>query len=321
MDTVIGESFVLILLLAVVGKSAAWAVRAAIALSRIAGLPELVVSFLVVTAISILPETIISVISALQGLPSLGLGTLLGSNVADLAFVFGAVALLAKKELRVEATFIKKDYLFLSFLILPLALGFTGHFSRFDGYLLIAAALLFFFLMSRVDPSGHKRQNHIAPLSLLKELAILSGSLLLLGGAGYYTVQYAAGIAQGFGITPALVGLLIVALGTTLPELIFSVRAARHAHASLALGDILGTVIADATLVLGITAAIHPFAFNPRLIIVTGIFMLLAGLFTFHLLRSGRVLTKLEGGLLLFFYALFIMVEFILRDWTPLVGK
>jgi len=320
MSGTLGGIAVLLALIFTVGKSASWAVRAAISLSRSFGLSEFVVSFLIVTVVSVLPEAIVSVLSALRGVPALGLGTLLGSNVADLAFVFGTVAILARRELKVESTFIKKDYLFLAFLLVPLALGFTGHYSRIDGALLVASGLLFLYLILQEKTGSQRKLNNVNGRSLLKSMTALAASLLLMGTAAHFTIQYAVEIAGGLGVTPALVGLLVVALGTTLPELLFSVRAAQRARSTLALGDILGTVIADVTLVLGVVALIHPFSFNPRLTILTGFFMLLAGIISLSFLRSQRTLTRPEGALLLAFYAIFVITEFILRDWTPLIG-
>lgn len=320
-----GLIFVLVLLLIVLGKSAAWAVRAAISLSHAFHWPAFAVSVLVV-AVSILPETIISVLAALNGVPALGLGTLLGSNVADLTLVFGVVALFSRRELKVQSAFIKKDHLYLAFLALPLVLGFGGYYSRFDGVLLVASSVLFLWLMlGKTAGSGLLGRGgspaSINGFTLAKSAAILLAALLALAVSAYYTVEYAVLLAGRLGVAPALIGLLVVALGTTLPELLFSLRAARNAHTTLALGDILGTVIADATLVLGITAIIHPFSFNPRLVVLTGFFMLLAGMFSLSLLRSGKTLTRSEGGLLVVFYAVFIAVEFMLRDWTPFIIK
>lgn len=317
----LGNLLLLLLLLAVVGKSASWAVRSAISLSRVFGWSEFTISFLIVTFISILPEAIISVLSALNGTPSLGLGVLWGSNFADLTFVLGVVALVARRPVAVDSVFLKKDYLFLAFLLLPLMLGFTGHFSRLDGILLVAGSALFLREMLRekgLPPRQLNHQNNHSRRSLIWSFGLLTASLLILGVAGHYTVETATGIAQLFGVSAALIGF-IVALGTTAPELLFATNAARKAHPTLALGDILGTVIIDATLVLGIIALIRPFSFNPRIAILTGTFVILAGIFSLSMLRSGRELTKSEGALLLAFYAIFIIVEFILRDWTPLI--
>lgn len=325
MGMVMEKVILLVLLLIVLGKSAAWAIRSAVGLSRLIGLTEFVISLVVITLISILPETIISVLAAVQGSPALGLGTLIGSNVADLALVFGAVAFFAPHAISAEPAFIKDDYIFLGFLLLPLILGFTGAFSRLDGVILIAASIIFFFIMAETKRrrGGHVHAYGIndSPLSAIKDFVVLAVSLSIMGAAAYYAVEYASGVASIIGVAPSLLGLLVIAPGTCLPELIFSIRAVRRRHNTLAFGDILGTVIIDATLVLGAVALIHPFAFNPRIIIVTGIFMLLAALLFFALLRTGRKLTRGEGAMLLAFYALFVIVEFITRNWSPLITR
>lgn len=321
MEAVVTSIIILFLLIVIVGKSSSWAVRAATTLSHMAGVSEFTISVLIITLISILPETAISVLSALQGVPSLGLGILLGSNVADLSFVFGVIALLSRRGLATDRAFIAENHLFLGFLMLPLVLGFNGYFSRLDGVLLIIASVLFFsiILKGKRRDEGHLRRS-LHQTSFLKEIAILSTGLILLGSSAYFAVQYASDIAGILGVAPALIGIL-VALGTTLPEFTFSLRASRGTHAALAVGDVWGTVITDATLVLGIIALIQPFPFNPRLIILTGVFMLLAGMILFALLRSGRVLTRGEGALLLAFYFVFVIVEFTLRNWTPIIAR
>lgn len=318
MDSLMGNFIVLLLLLFVVGKSAAWAVRSAISLSREIGLPELVISFVVITGISILPETIISILAALRGEPSLALGTLFGSDVADLTVVFAMAALFSPHALRASRSILDKGHLFLGFLFLPLLLGAGGTFSRLDGALLVVAGIFFSIIIYRsAEPTG--RLHALNGLSLAKSSAMLVGSLAAIGAGSYYSVEYAVRIAGDAGINTALVGLLIVSLGTTLPELLFSIRAVQRGHASLALGDILGTVVMDATLVLGVTALIRPFSFNPRLVVLTGFFMLFAGILALTFLRSGRRLTRPEAGLLVGLYAVFIVTEFVLRGWTPLM--
>lgn len=322
MGMVAEQIVILLLLLAVMGKSAAWAIRSAVGLSRLTGLTEFVIGLVVITCISILPEAIISILSAVQGSPALGLGTLIGSNVADLTLVLGAAALVAPRAINAEPAFIKDDYIFLGFLLLPLALGFTGFLSRLDGIILIAASIVFFFIMAKTKRRHAIRMHHTdSGHSILKELPILIISIALMGISAYFAVQYASALAANIGMAPAIIGLLIIAPGTALPELLFAVRAVRRHHNTLALGDVLGTVVADTTLILGIMTLIHPFSFNPRIIIVTGIFMLFAGILFFSFLRSGKKLTRGEGSLLLVFYALFVIVELITRNWTPLITK
>jgi cation:H+ antiporter len=109
--------------------------------------------------------------------------------------------------------------------------------------------------------------------------------------------------------------MLFVGLGTTLPELFFSIRAVKNNHESLAMGDILGTVITDATIVVGILALINPFFFSQRIVYVTGMFMVVAAVMLLYLMRTGKVLTKKEGLFLLFYYLIFVLIEFTINNY------
>jgi cation:H+ antiporter len=107
--------------------------------------------------------------------------------------------------------------------------------------------------------------------------------------------------------------MLIVGIGTTMPELFFSLRALKEHDEDLAIGDILGTVISDATIVVGIMTVISPFEFSRRIVSVTGVFMAVAAFLLFSFMRSGRRLTKLEGALLVFFYLTFAVSAYFLN--------
>lgn len=296
----------LIASLIVVVKSADFAIKYSTKLAQSFGWSKYVVGFLIVAVISVLPETFISIDSALGGVPSLGLGTLFGSNVADLTLVFALVVFVSGRNLKVESKIIKNWYLYVVLLSVALILGLNGYYSRLEGFVLILTGLIFYFFTLRkngYDFDGNREKFNIANLIFL----LLSMATLLLGA--HLTVKYGVDLAENLHISPLFIGLFIVGLGTTLPELFFSIRAAKHHHDSLALGDILGTVMADATIVVGIVALIRPFAFNPRIVYVTGLFMFLSAILLFYFMKSGKVLTKKESFLLLAFYLLFVLAE------------
>ena len=136
-------------------------------------------------------------------------------------------------------------------------------------------------------------------------------ALLLVGS--HFTVTSAVALAQALYITPILIGMLVVGLGTTMPELFFSLKAIRRKDDGLAIGDILGSVLADATIVIGILALISPFFFPVKIIYVTGIFMVTASFVLLNFMRSERVLSKKEGYLLLAFWLLYVIVELTLN--------
>lgn len=294
--------------LLVVMKSADSAINYSSNLARSLGLSKHVVGFLIVAGISVLPETLISIQAAFQGVPSFGVATLFGSNVADVSLVFAIVLLFAKKGLKVESKILKDQYWYFLVLAIPLVLGYNGHYTRFEGFLMMLAGFLFHIhALSRDRHEMQKLRTRFSFRTVF--LLLISMALLVLGS--YFTVESGVKIAHFLGISPVLVGMLVVGLGTTLPETLFSIKAIRHHLDSLALGDILGTVMTDATLVLGMVVLIRPFYFDERLVHLTGVYMLLGTVLLFYFMQSGKTLKKREGVFLFVFYLLFVFTEFI----------
>lgn len=302
----------LVVSLFVVVKSAQIAVRYSSEIGNNFKVTEYIIGFLIVAVISILPETSISLISAFKGTPEFGLSVLFGSNVADLALVFAIVVLASKhRGLKVESKILKENHLFLYLLALPVVLGLNGYYSRLDGLLLILSGIFFYSQLLKSDHKFLTDERDVRPPSIARNLfyLVLSLGVLLLGS--YFTVHFSNSLAAIIAVSPAFIGLLLVGLSTTMPELFFSLRASRVRHDDLALGDVLGTVINDAVIVVGTMALIHPFGFNPRIVYITGIFMFLAGLILFRFMKTGRLITKREGTALLFFYFIFVIVEYL----------
>nr|MBA4404817.1 hypothetical protein [Nanoarchaeum sp.] len=294
-------------------KSAEHAVNYSSKVARAFHISEFIVSFFIISVISVFPEATVSIVSAIQGIPEFGLGTLLGSNVADLSLVFGIVALFSIKGITVKSEILKNNLLYLVLLLVPIVLGFDGHFSRLEGILLVLSGIVFFVTLSFESKMFKKHTKKIKNKKWLKNLGLLVLSLAFLIGGAYYTVKFGVDFANDVKIPPFLIALTIVAIGTCLPELIFSLRAVKTKHEELALGDILGTVITDATILIGILALINPFSFNPMIIYVTGTMMFLAGLLSIWFVKSGKVLTKKEGIYLLLFYIVSLIIEFLVN--------
>ena len=135
----------------------------------------------------------------------------------------------------------------------------------------------------------------------------MSMAFLLLGA--HFAVDSAVSLAETLGVKPALVGMFLIALGTTLPELFFSIKAVKQKEDGLALGDVLGTVLTDATIVVGIVAMIQPFSFDARIVYSTGVIMFLCAGILFYLMKTGKRLTRKEAILLVLIYALFAILE------------
>ena len=305
--------FLIFLLLLI--KCAGYAIKYSSRLAKVLHFPEFIVSFFIIALISVLPEATISVISALNGEPELGLGTLLGSNVADLTLVFGIVALFSSSGIKVKSKILSNNFYYLVLLLFPLILGFDGKFSRIDGTILVLLGILFFVKIYADSHRFHKKFNHPQKEPVFKSLSLLILSLGILLLSAFLTVKFAVNFAKDAKLPAILIGLTIISLGTCLPELIFSIKAVRKNHDSLALGDILGTVITDATIILGLVALISPFSYNPYNIYITGTAMFLAGIFVTAFMKSDRSINKREGVLLIFFYVLFVFIEFYVNNF------
>ncbi len=303
--------FIFVVSLFLVVKGATLSTKYAARLAESFHLSKYTVGFIVIAVISVLPETFISVNAALEDLPSFGLGLLFGSNIADLTLLFAAVIFLAGRGLKIESNIVKKRSVFPFMLLLPLILGLNGHFSRLEGAALVLSGGVFYYLALKdgIEDSvflqkGDNRRKNL--LWLLFSLAVM-----LVGT--HFTVVSAVSLAGDIGINPVLIGMLVVSIGTTMPEFIFSLKAVKKRDDSLAVGDILGTVLADATIVVGILALVNPFTFSPKIIYVTGLFMVAASLILFRFMKSGRVVSKREAAALLGFWLTFIVVEFFIN--------
>jgi cation:H+ antiporter len=301
----------LIIALYAVIHSADLSIRFAGRLATSFHLSKFVVGFLLVAIISILPETFIAVSSAFQGTPAFGLGTLFGSNVADLSLVFALVIIISGRDLRVQSQVIKNSLLHVGMMIIPIAFGFDGYYSRLEGLALIILGLLFYLYVIRTNPSKNAPAEPKTPLRVTDLVGILLSMFALLI-ASHFTVRFGVLFAESLYVSPIIVGMFLVGLGTTLPELFFALRAAKRKQDGLALGDILGTVISDATIVVGVIAVIAPFSFNYRIARITGVAMILAMILLLHCMRTGRVLTKKEAVLLLAFYSTFVIAELVI---------
>lgn len=301
--------FIFTVALFMVIKGATLATRYAARLAENFRLSKYTVGFIIVAVISILPETFIAINSAFKGIPSFGLATLFGTSVANMTLIFGIIVLSAGRNLKVESKILKNQAVYPFMLLLTLILGFNGHFSRLEGLALIVAGGIFYYfaLKNGIDGKAPLMSGNGKYKSFL--MLFFSMSLLLVGS--HFTITSATELATYFSISPIIIGMLIVGLGATMPELLFSLKSVRKKDDSLAIGDILGTVLADTTMVVGVIALIHPFSFPQKIIYITGAFMLAASFILFRFMKSKRAVTRKEAFMLFAFWLIFVIVELV----------
>ncbi len=301
--------FALSLIVAV--KGASMATNHSAKLAESFKLSRYTVGFIIIAFISLLPETIISVSSAMKGIPEFGLGTLFGSNIADLTLIFAILAITIGRGIKVESKVLKNMRFYPLFLLLPIIFGLNGYYSRLEGIALIAAGIIFYYLV--LGGSAETASDIVKKKEdKYKSIFFLVVAIIFLLAGSHFLVVSAVDLATAFNVTPVLVGLLVVSLGTTMPELVFSYKAIKKHEDSLAVGDILGSVLADATIIVGILAAISPFHFPIRIVYVTGAFMIVASVILLRFMRTGKILTKKEGLLLMIFWLSYVATELFL---------
>jgi cation:H+ antiporter len=311
--------FIFVVSIFLIIKGATLATKYAFQIAENLKISKYVVGFIIVAIISIIPETFVAINSAIQGVPSLGLGTLFGSNIADLTLVFVIIILFAGRGIRVESKILKNNIVYPLFLLIPIALGLDGYYTRWEGLVLIIAGVIFYYMAFK---NGLEKEKPISPNIVINNntknnikslwMLILSMAILLVGS--HFIVTSTVHIASYLKINSVIIGMLILGLGTTIPELSFCLSAVKKNHDSLAIGDLLGTVLADATIVVGILALISPFAFPQKIVYITGMFMVVASFILFYFMNSGKMLTKRESHFLLFFWAMFVIVEIVVNS-------
>lgn len=244
-------------------------VRGAVALSVRLGVSALIIGLTVVAFGTSAPELVVSIHAAVSGSPGLAIGNVVGSNIANVLLVLGVPALIAA--INCDQPFIRRNMIYvLAASVIFIALCFIGPLGKWHGALLLV--LLFAFLFEAAY-RANRRQNEATVLGeeametinavtesppgpYLIAILILAGLIGLPVGA-HMVVLGATDIARDFGVSDAAIGLTLVAIGTSLPELATTIVAATRNHAGLALGNVLGSNLFNLLAVMGATAVIH----------------------------------------------------------------
>jgi cation:H+ antiporter len=282
--------------------------------ARYFGMPPLLVGMVIVGMGTSAPEMTVSVLAASQGSPGIALGNAYGSNITNIALILGLTALISP--IVVHSQVVRKE--------LPILMGVTllaawqlwdGDISRMDAIVLL---LVFVALMawtiwqgmrSKRDSLGQEIEaelsEHEMPIrhalmwTVIGLVVLIISSRLLVWGA--------VDIAQSLGVSDMIIGLTIVAIGTSLPELASSVIAARKGEHDIALGNIIGSNLFNTLAVVGLAGVIHPMAvdaevFSRDILVMIGLtFLLFVMAYAFNKKRSGRI-NRVEGGFLILCY-------------------
>ena len=281
---------------------AEWLVKGSIAISNKLGVSQLIIGLTVVAFGTSTPELAVSISSAMQGLSDVALGNVVGSNIVNIGVILGISAIISP--IIVSKSTIRKEVpmmIGISFLLLAIILD--GKIDFVDGALLVVGIIVFTWYSYRSSKKDIDFEK--IPVSEIlqknvfsKSLIFMMAGLLLLTGGSFLTVDNAVIIGANFGISELFMGLTVVAIGTSLPELITSVVAARKGHADLSVGNIVGSNIFNIMAILGISSLISGITVREQVLVDVGI-MLAFSLVLIPIMRSGFVISRKEGILLI----------------------
>lgn len=289
-------------------------------LSKIAdylGISAFSASFVLMAFATSIPELFVGVSSAFQGVPQLSMGNIIGANIIDLTLLVGIFVLMNKGiKLNAQKTGKEIYFMFASIPILIVLYMIGNSLSRIDGVILVSLFIInTYLLMKKRKKYSHntkRKRNHEE--KKINAILIFIVSLIVLFISSKYVVKYAEEIALELNLPGIFIGLFLISIATTLPELISGIDAVILKHPEMAIGDQTGTVFTNTCLILGIVAIIHPIQVELIPFVISGIFLLLSGLIFVAFIKSGKKLDIYEGISLIGLYLFFAVLQFLIRS-------
>ncbi|MCR4955585.1 MAG: calcium/sodium antiporter [Lachnospiraceae bacterium] len=296
-------------------KGADFFVEGSAAVAKKLNIPGMIIGMTIVAMGTSAPECAVSITASLKGSNELAVSNVIGSNMFNLMVVCGICALIVP--LTIDATTLKREFPFSIIMgILLLAFGFMEmKLNRWEGIVFLVIFVLFLYYMVQsarkhkdkvLEEEAGEAEEEIKDLPMIKCLIfiVLGAAAIVLGGD--FVVDSASKIAAQFGMSQTLIGLTIVACGTSLPELATSLAAARKNELDMALGNVIGSNIFNILLILGLAATIHPVAVTMENIIDM-IAMTVMSLLVYGFTLKSKKIVRVQGALMLLVYVAFIV--------------
>ena len=301
---------------AIVYLSSDLAVDKMISMAKLFGVSMFMTGFIVSSIGSDLPEIFNSVISAYLGHGGISIGDSLGSVLTQITLVLGLIPFFCSFCRLIPSTFFMVGFTEVALVAIAVTLSLDGSITRVD-----AAALILLWGLSMIVLRRLSEEKIIADESVVlptpeESLSRLAG-LTLLGFAGigvgsYLVIESVIQISRTYGLSEYLISFFIISIGTSLPELVVAVSAIRKKHFELAVGDIIGSCIVDATLAVGLGPLFFPISFDSSALLFTGVYAVVASLIVVGVLSLRGVNDKTSGGLFLLVYALSWIIPLLL---------
>jgi cation:H+ antiporter len=269
-----------------------------------------------------LPEFVVSMFSVLGGVADISIGTIIGSNIANLGIGIGIAAMIVPLTIHSKTLMYEFPFMIISTLLLLILANDhyifgkdTFILGRLDGFIYIIIFFIFLYYIYSSMKKGKSKTKVDKDLtvkvpkerSLLKNIfSLLAGIIALIGGAKLL-IDYGTDLARIVGFSDIFIGLTIAALGTSLPDIVTTITAAAKGHGDLAIGNIVGSNIFNILFVLGFTSAIKPFTINPNVLVIDGMILLLLSLLFLIFATTYKEIKRHEGAILLLIYVVYFV--------------
>lgn len=245
-------------------------VDGASSVAKILKIPSVIIGLTIVAMGTSAPEAAVSLTASLSGNNEISLGNIIGSNIFNLLVVIGVCAIIFPVATNLEI--LKRDMVWNIVSSAALfALILDGRISRVEGILLLVGMVVYLLFVIRNALKNRLAGDEEAPMSVLKSLIFIGLGLAAVVLGGRMVVDNASLIASAWGMSDTLIGLTIVAIGTSLPELVTSITASRKGESEIAIGNAVGSCLFNILFILGMTSAIAPIAASSELMIDIGI--------------------------------------------------
>jgi cation:H+ antiporter len=298
---------VFILALIVLVKASEYIIDASIEISKILKISQFAVGFILLSVSTSIPELFVSSIASFEGNSGIAVGNVIGSNIANITFVLGITAMLGVIMFRKKSATENAGALFIISMI-PLLLIWRGDINQFNGLILVVIFIFYCYFVAKRGHTPEITDHRHNIRKVAKTYGKFFGSLVLVMLSAYFVVQSGSAIAEEFQLSHEFIGLGMIALGTSLPELIVNVTAMRKKKTSLAVGNILGSCVTNLTLVLGVAAVISPMQLGSLAFSSAIMFLMVANLFLWFQISLGKI-SKTSGVVMVLAYLFFILVE------------
>lgn len=287
-----------------------WLLKSAVGFSLRLNIPKIVIGMTIVSFATSAPELIVSIKSALEGHADIALGNVIGSNIANLGLVLAITILLST--ISVEKSFYKTDWpvMMISSLLLYGFLAFDGELQQYEGIILFSSLIIFLiYLLKFQKPAVVDESFEEEDLPLYKDVLFLIIGGVGLWGGSELLIDGAVGMAKTFNISERVIGITIVSIGTSIPELAASVIAVLKKEKAISLGNLIGSNIFNILAVLGITSIITPITVTDQGLLTSDIYWMLCFailIFPLVFIPVKMKLTWKEGLILILLYGVFI---------------